>query len=152
MQEGIASSFQMKLRMLLKEMKEENEALKTDAPADETSRKMQKLQELSRKIYILNENIALASEFGVSLPLSLLLRFLQEDEAGIRVDDEVLEIIRILQNDTLINFEQQNTDWFGEEYYVRFRSSLEAENCICMLCEQRLGSHTELRKNEKLRS
>lgn len=150
MQEGIASSFQMKLRMLLKEMKEENEALKTDAPADETSRKMQKLQELSRKIYILNENIALASEFGVSLPLSLLLRFLQEDEAGIRVDDEVLEIIRILQNDTLINFEQQNTDWFGEEYYVRFRSSLEAENCICMLCEQRLGSHTELRKKREV--
>lgn len=150
MREGMAASYQVKLRMLLKEMTEEDAAQTADASVDADARKKEKLQQLSKKIHTLNETIALASEFGVSLPLELLMHLLQENEAGLCVNEDVSKILQVLKNDTLIDYEQRNTDLSGEGYYVRFRSSLEAENCICMRCEQLLGEHSEQRKKQEV--
>lgn len=95
--------------------------------------------------------LAVASEFGVQLPLHLLLKSLR-DEKGysyVSYGEEPAKIIEILRTDTLINFTYRSSN-FGEVYYVGFRNTIEAENYICLLCDLPLESRSELRQQKEI--
>lgn len=146
---GFAASFQAQLRLYWQKRQEEDPSEADLAePVSEADAKEEHLKRLQKSVEKLNEILALAGEFGVRLPLTLLIHFMQETDESIQLTDDVFKMVQVLSNDTLIEFENQNTD--GEQYYVRFRSPMEAENCICMLCDVALGEHPEVRKRREV--
>lgn len=152
--EGLASSFKARLQQILDQMATA-ERESSEPPADdvegEKQRKMEQFKHLSKCISDINDMLAVASEFGVQLPLHLLLKSLR-DEKGysyVSYGEEPAKIIEILRTDTLINFTYRSSI-FGEEYYVGFRNTIEAENYICLLCDLPLESRSELRQQKEI--
>lgn len=154
-QSGIASSFQEKLKLVLARMAVQGQEEDTATPADEAkqqAQKIEKLQHLSKSIEAMNGILAVASEFGVPLPLHLLLRVLRDGSNNpyVSYGEEVSKIVDILRSDTLINFAYKTHPVFGEEYYVSFRNPTEAENYICLLCDLPLEDHSKKRKAKEV--
>lgn len=151
---GVASSFQEKLEVILQRMKEEQREKKAVSISqdDENHEKLKKLQEFSRCITDINNILAVASEFGVQLPLNLLLRFLRDQSSVsyVAYGEESAKIIEILRADTLIDFTYKSNPYLGEEYYVSFRNSIEAENYLCLLCNLPLEDHSNKRKEKEV--
>lgn len=152
--DGVGSSLQEQLKLVLARMAvEEREA----APAQTDKEKLkeekkEKLQRLSQCIAVMNSVLALASEFGVSLPLSLLLKLLRDERGNAYVSygEETSKIVQILRSDTLINFASKSHPTFGDNSYVSFRNPMEAENYICLMCELPLDDHSEKRKEKEV--
>ena len=94
-QDGIASSFQEKLKLVLARMavqEQANQTAKNTNNLDEQKNKIEKLKQLSNCITAMNGILAVASEFGVALPLRLLLKFLHDSSgnAYVSFNEEVL--------------------------------------------------------------
>lgn len=148
---GIASSFQESLRLILARMKVREEEQEKAQFSDEQKRKLEKREHLSKCIRQINRVLAVASEFGVALPLQLLLRFLRDKNGNsvVAYSEETAKIIEILRADTLIEFRCETTPRFGEVYYVRFRNCIEAENYICLMCDLALGTYSDKRREKE---
>ncbi len=147
---GIASSFQAQLQLLLDQMSVEKRAATANVD-DEEEEKIKKYKHLEVCISNINDILAVATEFGVQLPLHLILKFLRDKDGGSFVyNEETTQIIDILQSETLLNFTLKNHPALGEEYYVSFRNSIEAENYICILCDVPLETHQEARKKKEV--
>lgn len=154
-QDGIASSFQEKLKLILARMavqEQTNQNTKNISNSDEQKNKLEKLKQLSDCITAMNGILAVASEFGVALPLRLLLKFLHDSVGNTYVsyNEETAKIIEILRSDTLISFVYKSHSRFGEDYYVSFRNSMEAENYICLMCDLPLEDHSKTRKDKEV--
>ncbi len=150
-QDGVASSFQEKLKLILARVaiQEQGDAsLNSMSESDDQTEKLNKLKHLSKCIEEMNGILAVASEFGVQLPLRLLLKFLQDRHGNsyVSYNEETAKIIQILRADTLISFVYKTHPKFGEEYYVSFRNPMEAENYICLMCDIPLEDHSYKRK------
>lgn len=143
---GVASSFQEKLQLILDRMAVEKQN-EIQEKSEET-RQLNMLKHLASCITRINSYLAVASEFGVQLPLSLLLRVLksQDDVSYVPCGSEAGKIVDILRADTLVDFVYMSDSSFGEEYYVSFRNPIEAENYICLQCDLKLNDHSDKRK------
>ena len=154
-QDGIASSFQEKLKLYMARMAVQEKNSEVDANSDqdaEQKQRISKLKQLSDSIEEMNGLLAVASEFGVSLPLTLLLKVLQDSQGKryISYSEETTKIIDILKTDTLINFTNKTHPLFGDQAYVGFRNTMEAENYMCLLCELPLEDHSPKRKEHEV--
>lgn len=143
---GIASSFQAQLQLILDKMAVEKQDNNQDE--DEKNRRLNTLKHLAHCITKINSYLAVASEFGVQLPLSLLLKVLksQDDISYIQYGGEAGKIVDILRADTLVDFVYKSDFSFGETYYVSFRNPIEAEDYICLQCDLKLNDHSDKRK------
>ncbi len=149
---GVASSFQEKLQLLLDRMAVNSHENQVPAVSDEKLEKLEKLKTLSRKITKINQVLAVSSEFGVKMPLNLLLKYLRDEDGNsyLEYGEDVLKIINILRTDTLLNFECRAHPRFGEEHYVSFRNPIEAENYICLLCDLPIEDCSDTRKKKEV--
>lgn len=153
---GVASSFQEQLQLILARMavKEQDEAIARQEPvSDDKKQELEKYRQLSQCITTLNNVLAVASEFGVQLPLHLLLSFLRTEGGNSYVpyiEESAVKIIEILRTDTLLDFCVKSHPLLGEEYYVNFRNTIEAENYICLLCDLPLEDHSPKRKKKEI--
>lgn len=150
--DGVASSFQEKLQLIKAQMIQEQEETGEETFFEEKKARVKKLEELSKCISEINAVLAVASEFGVQLPLRLILRFLRDRRGNsyVSFDEEIAKLIQVLRKDTLLEFNYKVYPNLGEEYYVGFRNSIEAENYICLLCDLPLESHTNERKEKEI--
>lgn len=153
---GVASAFQAKLALVLARMKEEERTAISEAEKnklDEKKCKAEQLIHLQSGIRRINSILAVASEFGIALPLRLVLKVLTDREGNphISVNEETSRIVKILKKDTLIKFEIVVDEQFGEEAYVSYRNSAEAEQNICLTCGLSSNEHNEKRKLKELR-
>ena len=147
---GIASSFRAQLQLILDQISVEKRA---EAAADTSGEeeKIKGYKHLEECILNIDKILAVATEFGVQIPLHLILKFLRDKDGGTFVyNEETAKIIEILRSDTLLNFTLKNHPTLGEEYYVSFRNSIEAENYICILCDVPLEDHQEARKRKEV--
>lgn len=152
---GVASSFQEKLQLILAQMMvEEQDSVDAELKqvSDGKQRELEKYKQLSQCITSINNILAVASEFGVQLPLHLLLSFLRTKNGSpyVSYTEEPAKIIEILRTDTLLEFNYKSHPRLGEEYYVSFRNSIEAENYICLLCNLPLEDHSPKRKEKEI--
>lgn len=143
---GIASSFQEQLQLILDKMAVEKQDETQDE--DEKTRRLNMLKHLADCIKKINSYLAVASEFGVQLPLSLLLKVLKSQNgiSYIQYGDEAGKIVDILRADTLVDFVYKSDFSFGETYYVSFRNPIEAEDYICLQCDLKLNDRSDKRK------
>lgn len=153
---GIASAFQEQLALVLARMKtEERKAVTKEAKSelDEKKRRAEKLVQLQEKIRKINGILAVSSEFGIALPMRLVLKFLTDDDGNphISVNEETNKIINILQKDTLLKTESIADDQYQEDTFISYRNSAEAEQNICLACGMASNEHTEIRKHRELR-
>lgn len=139
--DGVAASYQEKLRLLLAQMRDQE--MQEGSEEDTRQKELDEYERLRDCIENMNEALALASEFGVALPLRLLLRYLH----GVNCfnAEEAAKIIEILRNDTLVDFWLKSHWLYGQDYYISFRNSIEAESYICLRNDLPLGDCSENR-------
>lgn len=152
---GVAASWQMQLQILLYQWKQEglyDEETPENTQPD-IGERAKKLKAMESGIRNLNRALALAGEFGVSLPLTFLLRLLN-DKNGNRYfayGEETQRVIDVLREDSLLHFQNVTSDINGDEYYVIFRNSFEAESYICLQLGLPMGDQSTMRKVEEVR-
>ncbi len=134
---GIAAKWQMQLASLLEEMQKQPSS---DSIANEEDRKKQKLLHYQRNIQLVNQTLALAGQFSISIPLTLLLRMLVKSPDILR--DENLFIIELLKNDSLVEYTSDNQGYAS----ARFRHPSEAELYI----KSNFGDEEHERKEKEI--
>jgi hypothetical protein len=115
---GIAAAWQMKLVSLLEKMQSENTS---DLDGNEDEEKKRKYLHYQHNIQMVNRVLALAGQFSISLPITLLLRMLEPTPN--LVSNENLFIIELLKNDSLVEYISDNQGYAS----ARFRHPSEAE-------------------------
>ena len=145
-QHGSAASYQMKLQLYLKKHFPEaaEKHLEAQNSLPENERRHIRMQEAIQRM---NRALALAGEFGVLLPSSLLLHLLKDEDGKSYVcyGQDTAKLFEVLQNDSLIEEVNISTNYFGDEQFYRFRNSLEAENYICLLDNLPIGESSPQR-------
>lgn len=134
---GIAASWQMKLASLLEEMKGETSS---DFTEDMDNEKRKKYIHYQHNIQMVNKILALAGQFSISLPITLLLRMLEKTPD--LLSNENLFIIELLKNDSLVDYA---TDTQGYAT-AKFRHPSEAELYI----KSNFGDEESQRKEKEV--
>lgn len=134
---GVGASWQMKLAQILAEMREEDMHSEEDLQKEDI---VQKNSVLLEDIRLLNETLAMAGQFSVSLPVTLLLNMIRHDSTIF--SKENMFINELLENDSLVDYTRDE-----EGYpFVRFRHPKEAELYI----EKNFGGDPNLRREKEV--
>lgn len=112
---GIASSFQLKLESI----REQIDASDMEDTANEN--KMRKFDTLDKHIKKLNWILAIAGEFAVQLPLTLVLRVIGDGAQKIWSDEQMF-LMKVIRSDSLIQYTKDD----GGYVSVSFRHPSEA--------------------------
>lgn len=112
---GIASSFQLKLESI----REQIEA--NDTEDNEISDKKNNLYTLDKHVKKLNWILAIAGEFAVQLPLTLVLRVIGEGTQKIWSNEQMF-LMKVIRSDSLIQYTKDDGDYVS----VSFRHPREA--------------------------
>ena len=119
---GIGAAWQLQLIEYKKRLKaSENEEINVTSEIDERLPKLEKAEKDIKKI---NELLALAGQFGVKLPVTLLLRIINHE--GALLNQESAFLTDVMQKDSLIEYKIDNKGYS----YVRFRQADEAQQYI----------------------
>lgn len=149
---GPLASYQVKLQLYLETHFPHYSQGRAEPDEDDLERlKREKHQKMCAAIVTLNSALALSSEFGIELPLSLLLQLMRDDNGRryVSYGSDTAQIISILQSDSLIESRYVSLDYLGDENFLRFRDPCEAENYICLLDDLPLGDTTKKRKDRE---
>lgn len=141
---GFASSFQAQLQFIYDQIK----AKKIDEELTDKSQ-LETIKNLSSCVETINKFLAVASQFGIFLPLTLLLKTLKNEGTHyISYGEDAYKLVDVLRNDTLVDFYSMSHPVLGENVYVRFRNAIEAEHYISSMCN--LSSHEHEKKRTDL--
>ena len=131
---GVASSWQMQLALIKKELGED------EVIESEKKKKLCRFEHMEKHIKKLNCILAIAGKFSTYIPLTLILRMIGDAEGGI-VSDEQMFLTDIIQNDSLLHSVRDDEGYIT----VSFRHPSEAELYI----EKNLGQNIEeIKSNE----
>lgn len=120
---GVGAAWQLQLENYLTQLRE-----RQDSDADEmkdsticADSEMARLRNVQEHLQIVNRAIALAGQFSLPLPLSLLLRLMRSNNSDV-VSEEDMFIRKCLANDSLVEYYSDEQGY----YWVRFRHPSEA--------------------------
>ncbi len=140
---GVGAAWQLKLEQKLKEMRESDKYQEQFPVEEKTSLEKsdeEKSKALLEDIRLLNETLAMAGQFSVQMPVTLLLNMIHQD--GNILSKEKMFLAKLLENDSLVDYSR------NEEGYpfVRFRHPKEAE----LYVEKNFGGDSEKRRAQEV--
>lgn len=131
---GIATAWQLKLAKIKKELGG------NEYKDEEKQNKLVKYEHVESHIRKINEILAVAGEFSVYVPMTLILRMITTVEEHFLCEEQLF-LIEIIENDSLLCHKRDEQGYV----YVSFRHQTEA----AMYLEKNWGDNsTERRKNE----
>lgn len=120
---GVGAAWQLQLENYLTQLREQ-QGSDTDDVEDSAvcvDPEVERLRNVQAHLQIVNRAIALAGQFSLPLPLSLLLRLMRSNNCGV-VSEEDMFIRKCLANDSLVEYYSNEQGY----YWVRFRHPSEA--------------------------
>lgn len=139
---GVGAAWQLKLEQKLKEMRENGQYQEESSPKEEMDEetKEEPSGALLKDIRLLNETLAMAGQFSVSMPVTLLLNMIHHD--GNILSKENMFLNKLLETDSLVEYIRDE-----EGYpFVRFRHPKEAE----LYVEKNFGGELNKRRNQEV--
>lgn len=135
---GVGAAWQLKLMEKLEKMRESGEYSEEEPSKENAGRETEKdsSQILLDDIRLLNETLAMAGQFSIPMPVTLLLNMIHHD--GNLLSKENMFLNKLLANDSLVDYSR------NEEGYpfVRFRHPKEAE----LYVEKNFGEEPDKRR------
>ena len=132
---GIATAWQLKLAEIKEDLGWREEV------DEKKQKKLEKFERVERHISKLNEILAVAGEFGVFIPLTLILRMITAVETHIFSDEQSF-LIDIIENDSLLRSRRDDQGYVS----VSFRHQTEA----VMYIENNFGNSPDERKEKEI--
>lgn len=132
---GIATAWQLKLAKIKEELGWREEI------DEEKQIKLEKCVRTARHISKMNEILAIAGEFGVFIPLTLILRMITTVETHIFSDEQSF-LFDIIENDSLLRSRRDDQGYVS----VSFRHQTEA----AMYIENNFGNSSDEKKRKEI--
>lgn len=139
---GVGAAWQLKLEQKLKEMREGGQYQEEPSPKQDAGEeaKEDSSKALLADIRLLNETLAMAGQFSVPMPVTLLLNMIHHD--GNLLSKENMFLNQLLANDSLVDYVRDE-----EGYpFVRFRHPKEAE----LYVEKNFGGEKDKRREQEV--
>lgn len=134
---GVASAWQIKLE----EIKKTLQGTTDSEVIPNIIEKLEKYEHMEKQIQIFNSVLAVAGEFSIDLPLTIILRVIHHTNGSI-FSDEQLFLLKVISADSLVRYSRDDEGYIK----VNFRHACEAEYYV----QKNFGGNVDEQKGKEV--